>query len=75
MTLLKKSKVRETQPRITVSETNLRKSAVRLLATTLVSTEVMYIQHTLGTTATQQEMDAKVLAVRSMPWADIILPE
>ena len=75
MTLLKKSKVREGQSRVSVSETNLRKSALRLLATTLVSTEVLYIQHHLGSTATQQELDAKIVAVRSMPWADIVIPE
>lgn len=55
-----------------VSESNLRKSAIRLLGQKLVSTEVQYIQRTLGTTATQQEIDRNVLAVRKMPWASIV---
>jgi len=58
-----------------VSETNLRKAAARLLSQTLVSTEVQYIQHVLGATATQQDLDANVLAVRKMPWASIVLPD
>jgi hypothetical protein len=58
-----------------VSETNLRKTASRLLSQTLVSTEIQYIQHKLGATATQQDLDANVLAVRKMPWASIVLPD
>lgn len=61
--------------RMPVSETNLRKAAARLLSQTLVSTEVQYIQHVLGATATQKDMDDKVLAVRKMPWASIVLPD
>ncbi|HEY3052815.1 MAG TPA: hypothetical protein VGK04_05435 [Thermoanaerobaculia bacterium] len=58
-----------------VSETNLRKAALRLLGQKLVSTEVQYIQRTLGATATQQELDATVVAVRKMPWASIVIGE
>ena len=60
---------------VTVSETNLRKTAMRVLGQRLVSTEIDYIQRTLGNSATQQEMDATVLAVRKMPWASIVAPE
>ena len=67
---------RETKSRISVSELNLRKAAVRLLGgEQLVCTEVSYIQRSLGTTATQEEVDAKVVAVRKMPWASIVAPE
>lgn len=66
-------KVRESK--ITVSESNLRKAASRLLATKLVSTEVAYIQHELGSSATQSAVDAMVVAVRAMPWSSIVLPE
>ncbi|HEV8659028.1 MAG TPA: hypothetical protein VGS96_10385 [Thermoanaerobaculia bacterium] len=58
-----------------VSESNLKKSAARLLGQKLVSTEVHYIQRTLGASATQQEIDATVVAVRKMPWASIVEPE
>lgn len=61
--------------RVPVSEANLRRAAIRLLATPLVSTEVYYIQRELGTTATQDEVDAKVLATRKAPWASIVEPE
>ena len=60
---------------LVVSETNLRKTAIRVLGQKLVSVEVEYIQRTLGSSATQQEMDATVLAVRKMPWASIVAPE
>jgi len=63
------------KPKVTVSELNLRKAATRLLGGALVSTEVSYIQWELGTKATQEELDAKVLAVRKMPWASIVVPE
>ena len=58
-----------------VSETNLGKASVRLLGQRLVSTEVQYIQRTLGNMATQEQLDAQVLAVRKMPWASIVEPE
>ncbi|HSP16337.1 MAG TPA: hypothetical protein VLV78_16435 [Thermoanaerobaculia bacterium] len=60
---------------LVVSETNLRKTAVRVLGQRLVSTEIAYIQRTLGSSATQQEIDATVLAVRKMPWASIVAPD
>lgn len=74
MTIPIKTK-RERNPRIAVSELNLRRAAERLLATKLVSTEVSYIQRSLGTSATQADLDAKVIAVRSMPWASIVEPD
>ena len=60
---------------VAVSETNLRKTAVRVLGHKLVSTEVRYLQRTLGGKVTHQEMDRGVLAVRKMPWASIVEPE
>ena len=62
-------------PTFPVSETNLRKAATRVLGHSLVSTEVQYIQRTLGAKATQQVLDATILAVRKMPWASIVEPE
>lgn len=64
--------IRKTIP---VSELNLSKAAIRLLGQRLVSPEVQYIQRTLGVSATQEELDAKVLAVRKMPWAKLVAPE
>ena len=61
--------------RITVSELNLRKAAKRLLGVALVSPEVAYVQRELGATATQQEVDDKVIAIRKMPWASIVIPD
>jgi carbamoylphosphate synthase large subunit len=61
--------------RISVSETNLRKAASRLLATKLVSTEIAFIQRELGASATQEDLDRKIVAVRAMPWASIALAE
>jgi hypothetical protein len=61
--------------KISVSELNLRKAAARLLKTPLVSTELDYLHRELGTFATQEIVDAKVLAVRSMPWASIVIPD
>jgi hypothetical protein len=60
---------------VMVSESNLRKSAIKVLGHKLVSTEVHYLQRTLGTKTTQDEMDRSVLAVRRMPWASIVEPE
>jgi len=62
-------------PTVPVSELNLRKAASRLLRTALVSTEIFYIQRELGSSATQEALDAKVVAVRSMPWASIAMPD
>lgn len=58
-----------------VSELNIKKTAIRLLGTKLVSTEVHYIQRTLGAKASQQEIDSNVIAVRKMPWASIVEPD
>lgn len=63
------------EKRIAVSELNLRKTAERVLGNSLVSPEVQYLQRTLGTSVTQTEMDATVVAVRKLPWASIIAPE
>jgi hypothetical protein len=45
------------------------------MTTKLVSTEISYVQRVLGASATQQQLDEKVLAVRRMPWASIALPD
>lgn len=57
-----------------VSEGNLAKAAMRLLSQRLVSTEIIYVQRALGAKATQQDIDAQVVAVRKMPWAEIVNP-
>ena len=67
--------VKATGARIAVSELNLRKAATRLLGAALVSPEVAYIQRELGATTTQQELDAKIVAVRKMPWASIVIAD
>jgi hypothetical protein len=55
---------------------NLRKTAIRVLnGQNLVSPEIDYIMRTLGDRATQQEIDAMVLQVRSMPWGSIYRPD
>jgi hypothetical protein len=61
--------------KVSVTEANVRKAAARLLTGKLVSTEVSYVQRVLGTSATQDALDAKVLAVRSMPWSSIVIPD
>ena len=61
--------------RIAVSELNMKKAATRLLASKLVSTEMDYIRQQLGTSTTQDDLDAKIVAVRSMPWASIVVAE
>jgi hypothetical protein len=61
--------------RMAVSETNLKKTATRLLKSALVSTEISYIQRVLGPTATQVELDDKVLAVRKMPWSSLVVED
>ncbi|HYH09376.1 MAG TPA: hypothetical protein VEK11_20180 [Thermoanaerobaculia bacterium] len=67
-------KIRE-QKKIAVTEVNVRKAGTRLLSSSLVSTEIAYVQRILGAQATQDALDAKVLAVRSMPWASIVIPD
>lgn len=61
--------------KVSVSEANLRKAASRLLATRLVSAEIFYVQRELGSSATQEDLDAKVLAVRALPWSSIVVPD
>ncbi|MEA2165039.1 MAG: hypothetical protein QOK37_3166 [Thermoanaerobaculia bacterium] len=61
--------------KVTVSESNIRKAAARLSQRPLVSPEVQYIQRVLGATATQDAVDEKVIAVRKMPWASIVIAE
>lgn len=61
--------------RMAVSESNLKKTATRLLSSALVSTEISYIQRVLGPTATQVELDDKVLAVRKMPWSSLVVED
>ena len=59
---------------IAVSERNLQNAAVRLLPkhNRLVTPEVDYLRRVLGEKATQSDIDEKVLAVRKLPWAEIV---
>jgi hypothetical protein len=61
--------------KLPVNESSLKRTAVRLLGQTLVSPEVQYIQRTLGSRATQQQLDTQVLAVRKLAWSKIVLPD
>lgn len=61
--------------KVSISELNVRKAATRLLSVKLVSTEIAYVQRTLGTSATQEQLDERVLAVRSLPWSAIAIPD
>lgn len=61
--------------KVSVSELNVRKAATRLLSVKLVSTEIAYVQRTLGASATQEQLDERVLAVRSLPWSAIAIPD
>ena len=63
----------EKAKKLSVSDLNLKKTAIRLLGQTLVSNEVLYIQRNLAATATQQQLDDNVLAVRKLPWAEIAI--
>lgn len=66
--------IRETT--VTVCESTLRKTALRVLnGQRLVSPEVDYILRTLGTKATQQDIDTMVARVRKMPWESILPPQ
>lgn len=58
-----------------VSAGNIAKAAARLLPQRLVSTEVAYVQRTLGNSSTQQQIDATVVAVRKLPWSSIVIPD
>jgi hypothetical protein len=59
---------------VTVSERNLQSAAVRVLPKNnrLVSTEVEYLRRVLGDKATQGDIDERVLAVRKLPWSQIM---
>lgn len=61
--------------KVAVTDANIRKASTRLLATKLVSTEMSYVRRELGASATQDELDAKILAVRKLPWASIVVPD
>jgi len=62
--------------KMAVTETNIKKAAVRLIPQgLLVSSEIHYVQRTLGTSATQEQIDATVVAVRKMPWAEFALAD
>ena len=67
-------KIKRTPKVVTVSERNLQSAAVRLLPkhNKLVSTEVEYLRRVLGDKATQGEIDEKVLAVRKLPWRELV---
>lgn len=67
-------KIKRTPKLITVSERNLQNAAVRLLPkhNRLVSTEVEYLRKVLGDKATQIEIDENVVAVRKLPWREIV---
>ena len=60
-------------PKLRVTDLNLKKTAQRLLGQNLVSTEKEYVQRVLGASATQQEIDDNVLAVRRLPWSSIVV--
>ena len=61
--------------KVSVSELNVRKAATRLLSVKLVSTEIAYVQRTLGASATQEQLDERILAVRSLHWSAIAIPD
>ena len=73
--IMEKPMKKVAKTRVSVSELNIRKAATRLLTVKLVSTEIGYVQRVLGNTATQEELDEKVLAVRRLPWADIAIAD
>ena len=67
-------KVLRTPKTVAVSERNLQNAATRLLPkhNKLVSPEVDYLRRVLGDRATQHDIDEKVLAVRRLPWSEIV---
>ena len=67
--------VRKTSAKLSVSEGNINKAALRLLSQRLVSSEIHYVQRVLGTTATQEDIDTNVLAVRKLPWNSIVVAD
>jgi len=66
--------VRKTPKLISVSDRNLQSAAIRLLPkhNKLVSPELLYLRRVLGDRATQIEIDEKVIAVRRLPWSEIV---
>ena len=68
------AQVRKISKLITVSDRNLQSAATRLLPkhNKLVSPELLYLRHVLGDKATQVEIDEKVVAVRRLPWSEIV---
>ena len=62
-------------PKLRVTDLNLKKTAQRLLGQSLVSTEIQYVQRVLGESATQEQLDENVLAVRRLPWASIVVAD
>ncbi len=66
--------IQKTKKLITVSERNLQNAAIRLLPkhNKLVSTEVEYLRRVLPDKATQVEIDEKILAVRKLPWSELV---
>ena len=66
---------RVTNRKITVTDGNLKKAALRLLNQELVSTEMQYVKNKLGNSATQGVIDAAVVEVRELPWSSIVLPD
>jgi hypothetical protein len=67
-------KVKRTQKMIAVSERNLQSAAIRLLPkhNKLVTPEVEYLRRVLGDKATQRDIDDRVMAVRKLPWNEIV---
>ncbi len=69
------SKLKVKVKKLPVSSGNIAKAAERLLSQRLVSTEIDYIQRTLGASSTQETLDATVMAVRKLPWSSIVVPD
>lgn len=63
------------EARVAVSDAAISKAAMRLLSQRLVSAEVAYVQRTLGNSTTQTALDAQILAVRKLPWNQIVLAD
>ena len=72
---MKQTIVRKSVAKMAVTEGNITKAAVRLLSQRLVSSEIHYVQRELGSTATQDDIDAKVIAVRKLPWSSIVIAD
>ena len=72
---MKQTTVRKSVAKMAVTEGNITKAAVRLLSQRLVSSEIHYVQRELGSTATQDDIDAKVIAVRKLPWSSIVIAD